>query len=139
MMNLLSVRPARWRAGEVWGCWYCRRLVLAGFSAVGLTFVRGRHETVEGCPARIFDLTRLSRAGICEALTRLGVETRAILAADRLKRKRQHHGVSNDRFTIHVIIVNLVVESVVTRIREKLLKLDLDRVRDWVEASHALC
>jgi hypothetical protein len=38
-----------------------------------------------------------------------------------------------------VIIVNLVVESVVTRIREKLLEFDFNRQDHRVKASHALC
>jgi len=128
MVDLLSVRPARTRVGEVVGCECCVRLVLVGFE----------HETVEGCPARINDLTGLPHTGFCETFTGLGVETRAIFAAHRLERKRQHHSVSDCRFTLHVIIVNLVVKSVVTRIREKLLKLDFDGDGHRVETPNAL-
>jgi len=136
MVVLLSVRPAHARVPV--RSWGAEVLVFVELGLVGPSLGGLASETLERRPPRIDDLLGLPRADVCQALTGLGVETRAILATHRLKRKRQHHGVSNHRFTIHVIVVNRVVERLVTRIREKLLELDFDRLGDGVEAPHAL-
>lgn len=72
-----------------------------------------------------------------QPLAGLGIESGAIWLAYRLKRQRQNHCVSDERFKIHVVIVNLVIGGFITRVREKFLKLDLDTLLDVDEASAA--
>ena len=54
------------------------------------------------------------------------VETRAVRPAHRLERQCQHHRISDERFKIHVVVLNLILESFPRMIREKLLELDFD-------------
>jgi len=72
-----------------------------------------------------------------QTLAGLGIESGAIRSADRLKRQRQNHCVSDKRFKIHVVIVNLMLRSFLTRVREKFLKFDFDALRDIGEAPSA--
>lgn len=73
----------------------------------------------------------------CQPLAGLWVESGAIWLAYRLKRQRQNHCVSDERFKIHVVIVNLVVRGFALRVREKFLKLDLDTLGNVNKASSA--
>jgi len=68
----------------------------------------------------------------------LWVETRAIRPAHRLEGQCQHYRISDERFKIHVVVLNLILESFPRMIREKLLELDSDRQGDVDEAPAAL-
>src|SRR6478752_6887007 len=70
-------------------------------------------------------------------LARDRVKARAIRFAHRLKRKRQDGRIPDQSFKIHVVVLNLEVSCFLPRIREKLLKLDLDTLGDVVEAAAA--
>lgn len=70
--------------------------------------------------------------------TGLGIETGAIGPAHRLEGQCQHYRISDERFKIHVVVLNLILESFPRMIREKLLELDLDGHGDVDEASAAL-
>lgn len=78
---------------------------------------------------------RLSVALIIKPVTRLGIQPGAVRPANRLERKRKDEGVPNQNFKIHVVVLNFEVTRFRTRIREKLLKLDFDRLSDVDEAS----
>lgn len=65
-------------------------------------------------------------------------QAEAIFLTDRLERQRQNHCVPDYRFKIHVVVLNLILESFVLRIREKLLNIDFDRVLDVDEAPNTL-
>jgi len=95
-------------------------------------------ETLQGGPTRVDDLARLSFRVVGPLLAGLGVEAGAVVATHGLERKRKHNRVPNYGFTIHVIIVNRVVDSVLRRIREKLLEFDFEGPLDRIEAPNAL-
>lgn len=97
-----------------------------------------RPESFQGSPARVHDLARPLFSVVRQLLAGLGVEAGAVVATHGLERKRKHNRVPNYGFTIHVIIVNRVVDSVLRRIREKLLEFDFEGPRDGIEAPHAL-
>lgn len=81
---------------------------------------------------------RVSFRTFGQPLTGLGVESGAIRLAHRLKRQCENYRISDQRFKIHVVVVNLEVRRFRIRIREKFLNLDFDRQFDVAEAASAL-
>ena len=68
----------------------------------------------------------------------LRAQAEAIFLTDRLKRECQHYRVSDHRFEIDSVVLHLVVESFVCRIREKLLQVDFKLLFHLDEAPNAL-
>ena len=68
----------------------------------------------------------------------LWVETWAIRSAHRLERQCQHYRIADERFKIHVVILNLILDCFSRMIPEELLELDFDRQGDVDEAPSAL-
>lgn len=81
---------------------------------------------------------RVSFRNIGQPLTGLGIESGAIRLAHRLKRQCENYRISDQRFKIHVVVVNLEVRRFRIRIREKFLNLDFDWQFDVAEAPSAL-
>ena len=73
-----------------------------------------------------------------QPFARFWVKTRAIRLTHRLEGKRQDKRIPDQSFKIHVVVLNLEVSFFFSRIREKLLKLDFDRLSDVAKASSAL-
>jgi hypothetical protein len=71
-------------------------------------------------------------------LTRFGIKTRTIRAANGLERQCKHYRVSERRFKIHVIAVNLILIGLRSSVREKLNKFDLKPRTHFSEATNAL-
>ena len=68
----------------------------------------------------------------------LWAQAEAIFLTNRLERQCQHHRIPDDGFKIDVVVLNLVFESLIPRIREKLLNFDLHRLLHRVQAPTAL-
>lgn len=82
-------------------------------------------------------MLRICTGVIVAALPRAGVQPRAVRPTHRLKRERQHDRVPDLGFKIHVVVVNFEVCCFSSRIREKLLELDSERLTDVGEAASA--
>jgi hypothetical protein len=100
--------------------------------------VFGSLEPGERGPPRVVVLMGDEFRMIGQSEPGLWVETRAIRPAHRLERQCQHHRISDERFKIYVVVLNLKLESFSRMIREKLLELDFDGLGDVDEASSAL-
>ena len=98
----------------------------------------GRLEARERRPPWVKHFFGFSVWKIGQSLAGFGVESWAIRTTYRLERKCKHNRIPDQRFKIDVIVDNRVVKSLVDRIREKLLDIDLNRQFDPVEASSAL-
>jgi len=65
-------------------------------------------------------------------------QTEAIFLTDRLEWQRQHHRIPDYGFEVDMVLVNLIFESFVLRVREKLLEFDLKRLGDVDQTPNAL-
>ena len=109
-----------------------------GFGFASRAVVFGSLEPGERGPTRVAVLRGDEFRMIGQSEPGLWVETRAIRSAHRLERQCQHHRISDERFKIHVVVFNLILDCFPRMIREKLLELDFDGQGDVDEASSAL-
>src|SRR5690606_11371392 len=110
---------------------------LALFSAqTGVRRRCGIGKLSERCPPRIDGVLR--RAGRFSQQLACGwIKAWAIRPTDRLKRKRKYNRISDQSFKIHVVVLKHEVRGFISRVLEKLLELDFDRLGDVSQAPAA--
>jgi hypothetical protein len=103
-----------------------------------VTGVCGSLELSKRRPTGVERLFKLRIWPVSQTLAGLRIKSGAVRPANRLERKCKHNRISNQRFKIHVVIVNFIIKSFVYRVREKLGEFDLKRQGHLCEASSAL-